>query len=199
MTGLHHNTQERRQPSMADVWNDFPGAPGALVPAVAHGIAQHAPLAPLHLHAPTYAPADAALPADAAQVDGYRDTAGWSAIKHCMQLAFVASVLLLVLSGGDSPLMALAYVATGLLLMATMVLTDRQMFQDADGDGFTVEVAQPLDAAPLSPHAQHLQALEAAQRHGFHVGVPGPVRSGDQLRPLLEQMQVVMPDRVDVT
>lgn len=143
---------------MEDVWRQFPQDPGPLVDAVAHGIAQAQP--------------------PEARPRPYQDPLEWTMLKHAAQLALAASVLLFVLQGGAAPLMALTYVATGLLLVVVVVVADRQRFGDRDPAFDIVEFVAP-PPAPARP------AMPAVRQ--------GP------LAPLALQMGVVLDCRVDVT
>lgn len=95
-----------------------------------------------------------------------------------MQLALVASVLLLVLQGGTLPTMALSYVGTGLLLMGVISITDRQRFLERDPAVEIVDVIAPATIPAPMPQ---------------QIVQPGA------LGPLMEQMQRAMPERVTVT
>lgn len=106
----------------------------------------------------------------------YQDPAAWALLKHAVQLALVYSVVMFATHGGGDPLLGLSYVATSLLLMAVFVFADRFRFMDRDPSFDIVEVLPPA-AAPVTQHAMR----------------PAP------LVPLVEQMQVAMPVRVDVT
>lgn len=137
-------------PSLADVWSDL--AAGAVVGASAEQ--------------PRIRPRPWADPVE------------WLLVKHVVQLALVASVVLLVLQGGRSPLMSLAYVATALLLMVVVVLADRQRFRDRDPAFEIVELVAP--AAP--PAVTRRPVVQ-----------PGP------LAPLMRQMHEALGAPVDVT
>ncbi|MEO6866687.1 MAG: hypothetical protein ABI200_01555, partial [Gaiellales bacterium] len=104
----------QRQPSMADVWNEFPDVHGQFVGTMAMHVTAQAPEMP---H-PGIVIDPAALVVSTAPARGYVEPLSWRLIKHCVQLALVASALLLVLEGGTVPLMALSYAGTSLLLMA---------------------------------------------------------------------------------
>lgn len=167
--------QHRRPPSMADLWAEFPDVTGQLVGAVAHQVAMTAPAHP-HPGMPVQL---AAEPQTQPTTRPYADGLAWQLLKHVMQLALVASVLLLVLHGGEMPMMALSYVATGLLLMGVISVIDRQRYADHDVD-FEV-------LAVVAPPTHHQQPAVVPM---VHVGPLGP---------LIEQMQHALPDRVSVT
>lgn len=106
----------------------------------------------------------------------YQDPVSWSLLKHAVQLALVYSVVMFATQGGGNPLLGLSYVGTSLLLMVVFVFADRFRFMDRDPAFDIVEVLPPTPA----PAVQH--AMRAAP-----------------LAPLVEQMHVAMPARVDVT
>lgn len=161
------------QPSVANVWNDATSAPTAAAPAPG----------------PAHAPAPQARPR-------HEEPASWVLLKHLMQLAFVASVLLLVTSGGGSPTMALGYAATGLMLMGIMAVSDRQRFADSGATFVSIEFvdaapapasspAPPPTSAPVTRHEvpqpfeDHAQAaqhayVQALQAHGHVPAEPAP-------------------------
>lgn len=160
------------QPSMADMWNEFVGDPGQLAAEATH----QAP----HQAAPTTpAPAPTATLAPRARPRPYSDSLAWTGVKAFVQLALVASVILFVLDGGDAPMMALSYVATAIFLMTAMVIADRERFNDRDPEFEIVEYVMPERVTASQPP------------------VALPVRA--PLVPLVQQMQVVMPERVSVT
>lgn len=109
----------------------------------------------------------------------YRDSRGWLLLKHVVQAGFAGSVFLLVLLGGSSPALAIAYAATGLLLMSVMAVADRRRFEDAAPDFQVVEYVQPMP-----------QQVQPA---------PAPVRGPQDVVALIERLQAAMPDRVEVT
>lgn len=157
-------------PSMADVWHAYPAATGMLAQAVEQQVANHAPLAPTYVHAsPELGPSVRARP--------YRDTIGWSLVKHAAQLALIGAVLAFVRLGAGAPLLALGYVATALLLVGTVTLADRQRFLDHDPGLEIIEFIAP----------QRVPAPEI------------PVLQRGPLVPLVEQMQIAMPEHVRVT
>jgi hypothetical protein len=160
-----------QQPTMADVFSSFPGDSGSLSAAVQHRVQQLAPLAPVHVHVPGFEDEPRA------RVRPYRDPAAWLWLKHVVQASLVAAVLMFVVRGGNDPALGLSYVATALLLMGCIAGADRMRFADRDPAMAIVEIvaAEPRthagsEARPLAP-----------------------------LVPLVEQMQVAMPPRVDVT
>jgi hypothetical protein len=158
---------------MSDVWLDQPVATHAPV-------VQHA-LMPVNV-APVQAQTDVLA---GARPRPHADSVEWLLVKHLVQVALVASVVLLVIEGGRSPILALAYAATGLLLMGTMVIADRQRFADRDPDFQIVEFIAPVEAqADVLSHEHH---------HAAYAMPHAP------LAPLVEQMQGIMPARVDVT
>lgn len=106
----------------------------------------------------------------------YQDPPAWSLLKHAVQVALVYAVVMFASRGDGDPLMGLSYVATALLLMAVFVFADRFRFSDRDPAFDIVEVLPPRPV-PVTAHAMR----------------PAP------LAPLVEQMQVAMPTRVDVT
>lgn len=166
----HHASQRiPAPPSMTDVWNGFPAGHGRLVDAVQQRLTEHAPLVPVHLpDASSVAPRMRPLP--------YADPVSWMLLKHAIQLALVASVVVFALEGGRAPLMALGYVGTALLLMGTLVVADRQRYADRDPSLAIVEFLAPEPAPTLARETR-----------------PAP------LAPLVEQMQVVLPEPVSVT
>ncbi len=166
---LHSNPNAPAQPTMADVWGEFPSGHGHLVDAVQQRIELHAPLVPVHLpDVASREPRMRPLP--------YADPIAWSLLKHAIQLAFVVSVVIFARYGDQAPLMALGYVGTGLLLMGTLVIADRLRYADRDPSFAIIEFLAPEPA-------------------------PVPVRELPRapLAPLVEQMQVVMPETVAVT
>jgi hypothetical protein len=72
--------------------------------------------------------------------------------------------------------MALAYAATALLLMGVMVIADRQRFNDRDPEFEIVEFIAPEP-----------------------IPAPQPVVRHAPLTPLVHQMQVALPERIDVS
>lgn len=166
---LHSTSTAPAQPTMADVWGEFPSGHGRLVDAVQQRVQQHAPLVPVHVPDPASAePRMRPLP--------YVDPIEWSLLKHTIQLALVASVVIFAIYGGEAPLMALGYVGTGLLLMGTLVIADRQRYADRDPSFAIIEFIAP---EPVPVVVREMR--------------PAP------LAPLVEQMQVVMPETVAVT
>jgi hypothetical protein len=153
---------------MADLWNEFPAEPGHLTQAVS------AVLAPAHV-GPVYGEG---LEQPAARPRPYVDPLPWTLLKHLVQAAFAGSVLLFVLSAGKAPIMALGYVATGLLLIGVIVLADRQRFSDRDPNFEIVEFIAP----PAPPVQQQAPAVPAST-----------------LAPMVDLMQSVLPDRLNVT
>jgi hypothetical protein len=173
-------------PTMSDVWHEFPAAPGALAPAVAQRVEAHQPLVPMNVGRVQELTDVAAN----LRVRPYADGLEWLLVKHLVQVALVASVVLLVLEGGRAPVLSLAYAATSLLLMGLLALADRQRFNDRDPDLGIIEFVapqQPQVAAHEHPHQHH------AHPQPQHYQRPAP------LTPLAHQMQVVMPQHVDVT
>ncbi len=164
-----HPSQTTAQPMMADVWNDFPQGHGTLVDAVQQRLHQHAPLVPVYV-------ADASASEPRMRPRPCVDPLAWSLLKNAIQLALVGSVVMFALYGGRAPLMALGYVGTGLLLMGALVIADRLRFADRDPDFAIIEFLAP-DPVPVVVHEMR----------------PAP------LAPLVEQMQVVMPETVAVT
>lgn len=148
--GAHtHPRVEPHPRSLADLWHASPDAVGP--------------------------PPDESADHPTARPKPYRDPVEWMLLKHVVQLALAGSVLLFVLYGGNAPLMALGYVATGLLLMGVVVLADRQRFHDRDPNFDIVEfVAPPPRPAPppepvvregaLVPLAQQMHSVLAAER-----------------------------------
>jgi hypothetical protein len=151
-------------------------------------------------------------------MEPWRESRGWRRAKDAMQAAFVTSVLLLVVAGGQSPVLALAYATTGLLLMGLMAVTDRTRFI-ADERTVVVEQVQASNAAAAvdpgnaallllgmhpSQHGEGVPILpSAAAVQGG--GTYGAVRSGPLvaappqaagLDPLLRDMQHVVGDDV---
>lgn len=106
----------------------------------------------------------------------YADPIAWSLLKHGIQLALVASVVIFAIYGGKAPIMALGYVGTALLLMGTLVIADRLRYADRDPSFAIIEFLAP-EPVPVVVHELR----------------PAP------LAPLVEQMQVVMPETVAVT
>jgi len=158
------------QPVMADLWNELPQAGhGTLADAVAQRVQSHAPLVPVYVH-------DAPSAEPRMRPRPCVDPLGWLLLKHAIQLAFVGNVLMFAIYGGQAPLMALGYVGTGLLLMGVLVIADRLRFADRDPNFSIVEFLAP-------------EPVAAPQ----HVMRPAP------LAPIVEQMQVAMPERVSVT
>ena len=168
---LHSTQTAPAQPTMADVWGEFPSGHGRLVDAVQQRIQQHAPLVPVHVPTP-----DAAASEPRMRPLPYADPIAWSLLKHAIQLALVASVVIFAIYGGKAPIMALGYVGTGLLLMGTLVIADRLRYADRDPSFAIIEFIAP-EPAPVVVREMR----------------PAP------LAPLVEQMQVVMPETVAVT
>lgn len=166
---LHSTPTAPAQPTMADVWGSFPGGHGRLVDAVQQRVQQHAPLVPVHVP-------DAASAEPRMRPLPYADPIAWSLLKHAIQLALVASVVIFAIYGDHAPLMALGYVGTGLLLMGTLVIADRLRYADRDPSFAIIEFLAPV-SAPVAVREMP----------------PAP------LAPLVEQMQVVMPETVAVT
>lgn len=106
----------------------------------------------------------------------YEDPLAWMLLKHAVQLALVYSVVMFAMHGGANPVMGISYIGTSLLLMAVFVFADRFRFTDRDP---SFEIVEMLAPEPI-PVAQHQMR-------------PAP------LAPLVQQMQVAMPPRVDVT
>ena len=158
------------QPAMADLWNEFPTGHGTLVDAVQQRVQQHAPLVPVHVPMPV-------VEEPQLRPRPCVDPLAWLLLKHGIQLAFVASVVMFAIYGGRAPLMALGYVGTGLLLMGSMVIADRLRFADRDPDFQIVEF--------IAPEPLHVPMVQDVR--------PAP------LAPLVEQMQVVLPETVSVT
>jgi hypothetical protein len=154
---------------MADVWGEFPSGHGTLVDAVQQRVQQHAPLVPVHVP-------DAASAEPRMRPLPYADPLAWSLLKHAIQLALVASVVIFAIYGDQAPLMALGYVGTGLLLMGTLVIADRLRYADRDPSFAIIEFLAP---EPVPVIVREMR--------------PAP------LAPLVEQMQVVMPETVAVT
>lgn len=163
-------SQTRPSATMADVFSSFPGDPGVLAAAVQERVQAAAPLLPVHVHVPGFEDEPRVRPLP------YRDPLAWSWLKHLVQAALVGAVLMFVTHGGNDPLMAGSYVATALLLVGIVVVADRLRFADRDPAMEIVEFIVPA------------QPQQAAQ--------PRPVAP---LVPLVEQMQVAMAGRVDVT
>lgn len=155
------------QPTMADVWGGAPAESGQLAQAVGEV------LAPVHV-----GPVLAANEQGTARPRPYTDPLGWMLIKHLVQLALAGSVLLFVLNGGEAPMMALSYVATGLLLMGVIVLADRQRFQDRDPN---FDIVEYIPAPP--------RPVQAAE----------PVVPASTLAPMVDLMQQVLPERINVS
>lgn len=166
---LHPAPTDAAQPTMADVWGGFPADHGRLAAAVQRRVEAHAPLVPVHVQ-------DAASSQPRMRPLPCVDPLAWSLLKHAIQLAFVASVVMFAVYGGRAPLMALGYVGTGLLLMGSMVIADRLRFADRDPSFTIIEFLAP-EPAPAPQHEPR----------------PAP------LAPLVEQMQVVLPETVSVT
>ena len=166
---VHPHAAAGAAPTMSDVFGAYAHvAPGALSATVEAQLQSHAPLVPQQVHGFDDELRMRPLP--------YRDAPAWHLLKHGVQLALVASVVLFVVQGGRAPLMAFGYVGTALLLMVAIVVADRQRFQDRDPAFEILEV--------LVPEPRPLPTREMR---------PAP------LVPLVEQMQVAMVDRVDVT
>lgn len=163
---LHPHADPASTRSVADVWGELPTEPGHLTRAVGQV------LAPMNV-----GPVRDATEQGTARPRPYRDPLGWMVLKHVVQLALVGSVLLFVFSGGEAPMTALSYVATGLLLMGVIVLADRQRFADRDP---AFEIIEFIPAPPRPVQAE-------------------PVVPRSTLVPLVEQMQTVLPERVAVT
>jgi hypothetical protein len=159
------------QPSMADVWNELPAGTGMLAEEIRQRIQAHAPLVPVHV-------ASAASDEPRMRPRPYEDPIEWLLLKHGIQLAFVASVVLFVVYGGRAPLLALGYVGTGFMLMGVLAVADRLRFLDRDPSFEIVEILAPEPAPQVHPQ---------------HVLRPAP------LAPLVEQMQVALPEPVAVT
>lgn len=153
---------------MADVWASYPMANGTLVAAVQDQVQQHAPLVPVHVAAPGTEPTMRPRP--------YRDPIEWLLIKHLVQAAFIAAVVVFIFQGGSAPLMSLGYIGTCMLLMGVTVIADRLRFADRDPAFEIIEIIAPQPALMPMPEPR-----------------PAP------LVPLVEQMQVVMPEAVSVT
>jgi hypothetical protein len=166
-----HASGASQQPLIADVFSSFPGDPGTLSAAVQQRVQQLAPLVPVHVHVPGFEDEPRA------RMRPYRDPAAWLWLKHAVQLALVAAVLMFVVRGGNDPALGLSYVATALLLMGCIAVADRMRFADRDPAMVILEMV----AAEPRPRAAS-QARPLAP-----------------LVPLVEQMQVAMPPRVDVT
>jgi hypothetical protein len=163
---LHPHADAASTRSMADVWGEFPSEPGHLAQAVGEI------LAPTHV-----GPVRDAHEQGTARPRPYRDPIGWLVLKHVVQLALAGSVLLFVLNGGEAPMMALSYVATGLLLMGVIVLADRQRFADRDP---AFEIIEFIPAPPRPVQAE-------------------PVVPASTLAPMVDLMHSVLPERVEVT
>lgn len=166
---LHSNATTPAQPTMADVWGEFPSGHGRLVDAVHQRVQQHAPLVPVHLP-------DAAGTVPRMRPLPYADPIAWSLLKHAIQLALVASVIIFVLYGDQAPVMALGYVGTGLLLMGTLVIADRLRYADRDPSFAIIEFLAP---EPIPVVVREMRRAPLA--------------------PLVEQMQAAMPESVAVT
>ena len=165
-----HTTAPAQPPTMEGVWGGFPTDRGLLAAAVQQRIdAAHVPLVPVHVPR-------AGLEEPRMRPRPYADALVWLLLKHGIQLAFVASVVMFALYGGRAPLMALGYVGTGFLLIGSMVIADRQRYEDRDPNFAIVEFIAP-DPVPVAPREVR----------------PAP------LAPLVEQMQVVLPEPVSVT
>lgn len=159
---------------MADLWSEFPADPGLLLGAVQDQVAMHAPLVPV---VPPLHELAREQSQPYARPKPWRDPLEWTLLKHAVQLALVASVVLVVLHGGRAPVLALSYAATGLLLMGVMVIADRRLFEGRDPAFEIVEFITPDPMpAPATP----------------------AVRQGP-LVPIVQQMQGVLPQHVEVT
>jgi hypothetical protein len=156
-----HPQHAPAQPTMADVWASYPIANGTLAAAVQDQVQQHAPLVPVHVAAPGTEPTMRPRP--------YRDPIEWLLLKHLVQAAFIAAVVVFVVQGGSAPLMSLGYVGV-------TTIADRLRFADRDPAFEIIEIIAPQPA--LMPMRE-----------------PRPA----PLAPLVEQMQVVMPEAVSVT
>ncbi len=166
---VHTNQTAPAQPTMADVWGEFPNGHGRLVDAVQQRVQQHAPLVPVHVP-------DAASAEPRMRPLPYVDTLPWALLKHAIQLALVASVVIFAIYGDQAPLMALGYVGTGLLLMGTLVIADRLRYADRDPSFAIIEFLAP---EPVPVVVREMR--------------PAP------LAPLVEQMSYALSERVDVT
>jgi hypothetical protein len=196
---LHTHPSHGQQPTMSDVWLDHPASTGMLTPRGMGPTDFQHQLMPVNV-APVHAQTDVLA---GARPRPHADSFEWLLVKHLVQLALVASVVLLVLEGGRSPILALAYASTGLLLMGTMVIADRQRFADRDPDFQIVEFFAPIEPArsaapapapydmPYSPHVARPMVPEPHVAYAPRPHAP--------LGPLVDQMQGVMPAHVDVT
>ncbi len=165
----HPHADSAHQPTMQHAFDSYAGVPaGQLAAHVAQQVQAYGPLVPQQVHGFDDELRMRPLP--------YRDSFEWTLFKHVVQLALIASVALFVLRGDQSPLLALGYAGTALLLLVSIVLSDRQRFRDRDPSFEILEV--------LTPEPRPLPQREMR---------PAP------LVPLVEQMQVAMVDRVDVT
>jgi hypothetical protein len=157
------------QPSMADVFASFDPATGLASQVQGRIAMPDAPLVPVVVADTPVEQRLRTLP--------HAEPVAWVLLKHAVQAALAASVVLFVVHGGTVPGMALAYVATGLLLMGTVVVADRMRFLERDLHAFElVDVVGPEVAASSIAHDVQV--------------VSPPVAP---LVPLVEQMQVVMP------
>jgi hypothetical protein len=149
-------------PTIGDVFASFPGDRGALAAAVEERVqAVVEPLVPVHVSGFEDEPYARPLP--------YRDSAGWSWVKHLVQAALVAAVLMFVTNGGNDPVMGASYVLTALLLLAVVTISDRQRFADRDPSMLIVEVVQPQRRpAPAPPPVAPLVPLVEQMQHALH-------------------------------
>jgi hypothetical protein len=92
--------------------------------------------------------------------------------KTAVQLAMVGSVVLLVLRGGDDPVMAFAWAGAAFLAMGCVVLADRQRFRESGYEPFEVlevvhAIYAPLTLADPQPAYEYVHPADVP----FHAHV----------------------------